>query len=650
MFDLKLFGGLSLESSSAPLAANVHQRRRLSLLAILALAGERGISRERVQAHLWPESAAERARHALDQLLYATRQNLGHDAILSSTSDLRLNRVLFRVDVWEFDHAVSREDWDCAVQLYKGPILNGHHLISSSDFQLWLDAERNQRERDYHRALEALARDATARGEHKEAVQWWLRRSTADPLSAPVALDLMRALAAAGDGTGAVKHARAHQQLVRTALEVEPDPTVDALAATLASRCRPLADDMGSTDSLGTDLSADGPGDSGEPPIAPGAPSELPVTRTPRVVRRSRRIHVAIAALALSLVATSILVRAEWHPSSQVSATSVDRGRTQDAEAHALYLRGRVEWQKRTQDGLGNAVVLFRRATERDPMYAAAFAGLAQSYAMLAYFGFADADAMFPKARAAALRAIEFDSGAGEAYAALGQALAWQHEWKEAETAYRRAIALAPDDATVRQWYALLLAYAGRIDEAVLQTRDASSLDPLSVQINNMHGMMLFHSGDIAGALRQFERTVRAEPDSVWVWQNPWVLSNFGRVAAAAGRHSEAVRLIETAIHAVPGHPRPLLDLAHVYIDDNDPMRARAAFARADTSHAHYEIYRALLHALLGEFDEAFARFQMVNDWPLPALLQVNNERHYLVFRADPRFQEIRKRLNLPPR
>src|SRR5215208_1597159 len=102
MFGLRLFGGLSLESATCSVAPSAQQRRRLSLLALLALAGERGISREKIQAYLWPENSAERARHALDQLLYATRRDLGSEAILSSGTDVRLNASVVRPDVWEF--------------------------------------------------------------------------------------------------------------------------------------------------------------------------------------------------------------------------------------------------------------------------------------------------------------------------------------------------------------------------------------------------------------------------------------------------------------------------------------------------------------------------------------------------------------------
>ena len=108
MFALKLLGGLSLESSTTPVPAGALQRRRLALLAVLALGGERGVSRDIVQAHLWPDSAADRARHALDQLLYASRRDLGRDAVLSRVSELRLNPAVIRPDSWAFDEAVRR--------------------------------------------------------------------------------------------------------------------------------------------------------------------------------------------------------------------------------------------------------------------------------------------------------------------------------------------------------------------------------------------------------------------------------------------------------------------------------------------------------------------------------------------------------------
>jgi serine/threonine-protein kinase len=655
MFVVKVLGGLTIESTDGLVPTGALQRRRLGLLALLALAGERGLSRDRIEAYLWPESDRARARHALDQLLYGTRRELGYESVGSSGTDLRLNPRVVRADICAFDEAVREERWEDAVRLYAGPVLNGVHLEDSSELELWIDAARMQRHQDQLGALDALARAASRRGDVMETVRWRRRQAAVDPLSGPIALDLMRALDAADDRAGALQHARLYQQLVTTTLQVEPDSEVAALAAVIAGP------------SIGHDYEAFSPAPNvfavsdlrdGQSMSAPSGSTVATRDTPPWRFRVGRTGAVVVG---LSAFAAVFLARSQSHPS--LSARPAARGavqsadnrasrvnQTSDAEARALYLRARALWEKRTKTPLEEAVVLFRQATERDPGYAAAYAGLAQSYAMLGYFGFGPADAMFPKARAAALRALELDPQAGDAYAALGQALAWEHEWARSEVAYSQAIRLMPGDPTAHQWYALLLAYLGRAREAAVHTGHASQLDPLSVQVNNMHGMMLYYAGDTDGALRQYANTVDAEPDSAWVRQNPWVLANFSRVAAAAGRHALAVRLAERAVEVVPGHPRPLIDLAYAYVVAGEPDSARASFARADSTHPHYAVYRAVLHGLLGEPNEAFVWFERVNEWPLPSLVTLNCEPRLAGLRADARFERIRQRLHLPLR
>jgi DNA-binding SARP family transcriptional activator/Flp pilus assembly protein TadD len=661
MFVVRVLGGLSVESTAASLPAEALQRRRLSLLALLTLAGERGLSRERIQSYLWPESESSRARHALDQLVYTTRRDLGYDLVISSATELRLSRAVVTADIWMFDEAIHNGRWEEAVGLYSGPVLDGQHLADCADLERWIDAERARSEHDHLRALDALADAATRREDVGDAVRWRRRRSAADPLSVPVALDLMRALEAANDRTGALRHARAFQQLITATLEVEPDPAVTGLANAIAERSGAV-----NTETVADILSAVTHSDRNDPdtlapelPLAASPPAGVPRGRR-AVVRLSAGV-LALSGLAAVLVSRSHSLRSASTAGAEMHARTVSRNagrvesskprghQTTDPEARSLLFRARASWDKRTKEPLEEAVVLFRQAIERDPEYAAAYAGLAQSYAMLGYFGFAPADAMFSKARAAALRSIALDSTAGgDAYAALGQALAWQHAWSESEAAYQRALELSPADATAHQWYALLLAYLGRAREAAVHTGHASRLDPLSLQANNMHGMMLYYAGDLDGAMRQYERTVDAEPDSAWVRRNPWVLANFSRVAATAGRHALAVRLVERALEAVPAHPRPLFDLAFAYVAAGKPDSAQAAFARADPTHPHYAVYRALVHGLLGERDEAFMWFERVTEWPLPSLVTLSSEPRLARLRADPRFERIRARLNIP--
>lgn len=656
-FALRLFGGLAIESDTAAVGPAVQQRRRLGLLALLALGGERGMSRDRIQAYMWPESDTGRARHALDQLLYATRRDLGPDAILpSNAADLRLNGLLVRPDLWLFDEAVRCEQWSDAVDLYAGPLLDGIHLDLAAEFEQLLDSERRRRQHDHHRALEALARQAGAAGDPAAAVQWWRRRSLAEPTSLPVAVELMQALADAGDRAGAVQHARTYQRLVRETLEIEPDPSIERLAQRIAAApaTSPVQASIRVPSAPSGVAHVEGvtPASTADTVTADARDARAERERSSKTWWRPRRISItlgfALALVVLPLIWSGVAARSDPSPPRAVHPSDVS-AQSADGAARVLYLRGRAEWNKRTKTGLDSAVVLYRRAIDRDPTFAAAYTGLAEAYVMLGYFGFSPTDATFPKARAAALRALELDPRAGEAYAALGQVLAGEHAWAEADQAYRRALQLSPNVATVHQWYALLLAYLGRSHQAAVHTAEASRLDPLSNQINNMYGMMLFYDHDLTGALRQYERTVVDEPDSAWVRQNPWVLTNFARVALAAGRYDQALHLVDRALVVVPTHPRALFDLAMVYLARGDTAAARAALARADSTSPQYAADRACFYGLLGDFDRAYALLDQLGEMPLPQLVTITNEPALAAMRADPRYARFRKKLGMPP-
>lgn len=677
MFALRLLGGLSLESEAAPVGPGAQQRRRLSLLALLALAGERGMSRDRLQAYMWPESDTARARHALDQLLHATRRDLRADSIVASGSaDLRLNGGVISPDLWQFDTAIRAENWQLAAEMYGGPLLDGVHLDLGTDFEQLLDAERLRREHDYHHALEVLARQAAAAGNAPDALRWWRRRSLAEPTSLPVALELMQALAAARDRAGAVQYARTYQRLIRETLEIEPDGAIETLARQIAAHTGSATN----TRSIEVAASAAAAITADVLPAASEAISAVQPRERSTVVSAAARPGIwrpraiAVALGAALTIAVMPLIRSGFSAHSESVSPPVAGGsdsasaalqqggpelstslspadaRSTDPAARVLYLRGRAQWNKRSKLGLDSAVVLYRHAIDRDPTFAAAYTGLAEAYVMLGYFGFAPTDATFPKSRAAALRALELDPHDGEAYAALGQVLAGEHAWAQADEAYRHALHLSPDNATVHQWYALLFAYLGRAHDAAVHTAMASRLDPLSVQINNMYGMMLYYDHDLNGAMRQYERTVVDEPDSAWVRQNPWVLTNFARVAIAAGHYEQALRLVNRALVVVPTHPRALFDLAMVYLAKGDTATARAALARADSTNPQSKADLACFYGLLGDFDRAYALFGQIHEMPLPQLVTITNEPALAAMRADPRYQQLRRRLGMPPR
>jgi DNA-binding SARP family transcriptional activator/TolB-like protein len=223
VFTLNLFGGIALAGPEGPLAGRVSQRRRLAVLAILGVAHDRGLRRERIVALLWPDADDASARHLLSDSLYVIRGALGEHALLVAGEDVRLNRQAVRCDVGDFLDALDAGELERAVDAYRGVLLDGFVLPDAPEFEPWLDGERERLARLHRRALETLAGGCAAAGDPAGNVRWLQRLAAADPLDAAVATRLVRALADSGDLVGALRHTRVHAARLRQALEVEPD-------------------------------------------------------------------------------------------------------------------------------------------------------------------------------------------------------------------------------------------------------------------------------------------------------------------------------------------------------------------------------------------------------------------------------------------
>src|SRR6266699_2660519 len=234
MLVLDLLGTLSLRNETHPVPVAAQQKRPLGLLAILGLSARQGLSRDRIEAYLWPESSSARAQHALDQTVYAIRHALGSDVIVATGRELRLNPDLVRVDAWEFEQAIRAGQWTAAVDHYKGPLLDGFYFADSHELESWIDTNRTRLRLEYQKAIELLAHLAAEASDHSQAVIWLRRLANSDPLPAGATKKLMLALAAAGDRAGAVQYARVYQELVRQELEMEPDSEIEDLAAALS--------------------------------------------------------------------------------------------------------------------------------------------------------------------------------------------------------------------------------------------------------------------------------------------------------------------------------------------------------------------------------------------------------------------------------
>ncbi len=227
---LRTFGTVSIEADGGLLSGRCTQRRRLALLALLAAARDRGVSRDKLLAYLWPERDTEHGRHALSQALYAIRQELGDTAVTAGLDDLRLDPAVVASDIAEFELALAAGRHEDAVGLYTGPFLDGFFVPDAPEFERWAESERQRLAAAHAAALESLARAATARGDHAGAVVRWRRRAADDPLDPRIALHLMRAMADDGDRAAAIRHARVHAALLRQEFEVGPNVAVQTFA------------------------------------------------------------------------------------------------------------------------------------------------------------------------------------------------------------------------------------------------------------------------------------------------------------------------------------------------------------------------------------------------------------------------------------
>ena len=234
MIRINTLGCLSVRGDNgSPLAGAAAQPRRMAILALLARAGERGVSRDKVLALLWPDADSERGSRTLAQALYALRKDLVAEDAITGSKELRFDPALVNSDVGEFASAVARGDDARATELYAGPFLDGFHIAGAEEFARWVERERMVLAQDHARALESLARRALSTGDAARAVDWWKRLAAIEPLNARVTVGLMEALAAGGDRAAAIRHARVYEVLVEQELDLPPDREVRALAERL---------------------------------------------------------------------------------------------------------------------------------------------------------------------------------------------------------------------------------------------------------------------------------------------------------------------------------------------------------------------------------------------------------------------------------
>jgi tetratricopeptide (TPR) repeat protein len=319
-----------------------------------------------------------------------------------------------------------------------------------------------------------------------------------------------------------------------------------------------------------------------------------------------------------------------------------------DPVAHQLYLKGRFYWNKRMPDAYQTALRYFQQAIDRDPGYAPAYSGLADTYALLAVppSEVAPPTEMMPKARQAAFKALELDDTLAEAHTSLAFVLAqFDWNWKEADREFERAIELNPGYASARYWYALHLAAQGRLDDALAEDRRALELDPLSLIVNTSLGRTLYFSRRFDEAVEQLRKTIEMDPAF------PIAHYRLGLVYAAKGQLRDAIAEYEKLQGPAAVSLAPALT-GNALGRSGDAAGARRMIARlAALSKERYvpAAHVAFIHVGLGDRDQAFAWLAKARDERSDFIRFVKVDPLFDPLRSDPRFPELVKSVGLEP-
>ena len=313
---LRTFGGLWIVDVAA---ANGGPRPRpLALLAILAVAGAKGASRDQVIGILWPDSTSDRARHALSQTIYSMRRDVGADVVLA-TPNLRLDGELISSDVADFQNAVRDKNWGEAARLYVGPFLGGFYLADAPEFERWMEAERASLAADGLRAIETAAKGAAADGRQAEAADLWFRLAQLDPVNARFTISYMEALVAQGDRTTALSHGKAYAALLKREFDAEPDAAVQRLMSTLRDAERATTDPVRAFEAAVEDTM---PGSRvAEPSGFLAAAHPLPVTPVLHESARGTHPFWKTAVIGASLLGIGMLVALGWRTAASSHET-----------------------------------------------------------------------------------------------------------------------------------------------------------------------------------------------------------------------------------------------------------------------------------------------------------------------------------------
>lgn len=611
---LKVFGSPVLLRDGQPVSGAGTQRRRLALLATLAIAappGRGGIARERLLELLWPDADEERGRAALSQALYAIRRELGADDAITGSTDLRLSSEHLQCDYWDFLRAAEEGDDARAAALRTAPLLDGFDLSEARGFDLWIETQRNDAEHRWREATERAVRRATQRGDLTEVVRWRRALANADPLSGATAVALARALAEAGEPEAALRQLRVHTELVRQELEAEPQVEVTRLTEAIQrGEVAPKAAPDG----------AAGVAPASEvPPPAPGSlPATTEATRDVAALvapaaagpterrRHAPRLVLLGAALGIGLLAIRATLARPARSADPAPSPADTMPVSTSAEALRLYWAGTEAMASGRRDA---AIAQLRGALRADPEMGEAALRLA------AVLGGGD-----PEFLPLLKRAFE-NSGR----TTLRNRLLLREEWYRVTAdpqlvpVMDSLLAAYPNDLEIRMHAAGPALYqqadfprARRLLESVWDA-DSANIRPTTtgrcyaceavVHLTTVH----FNADSIAAAERMVRRYVALTPRDPLAWERLATV-----LERSPSRYAEMRAAVDSAVRLGRPSARQLEVIAATRIGDSLAFeRALAALQTAPGERDRSVAWaRALLYRNLGHLEAALAEAQ----------------------------------------
>ncbi len=699
MITVQLLGGASLRSGDIPLVGPPAQRHRIALLTLIVAAWPQPLSRDRAMALLWPERDDANARRLLNLAVHVLRAALGEGAIASTGDGLLLNPSLLDCDLHELRAAIAGDAAERVVRLYTGPLLDGFHLDDSTEFGHWLDECRRELSHAYTGALLAVARKEEQSGDVHGRVRTYLRLVAADPHSGVYAQGLMHALDAADDRAGAIQHASEYAQRLRVDLELDPDPTVVALAKQLreAAPGRVRAPAVAVLPFL--NLSADPENEYFADGITEDVIAHLSKIRALKVISRTsvmpftQRQH-SVKQIGAALGATTVLDGSVRHVGDRVRIVAnlidvqtdrhlwsetydrdvldifaiqtdvainiaaalkaelsrdeqarVGRAPTKDMQAYRIFLQGRHWYVEYTPESLTRAIDYFDRAIARDPTFALAWANLAMAHTELAEGGTMAPDVAYRRAVDAATNALRLDPELGAAHCTMGFLKGVrEYDWSGAEQAFKRALDLSPSSAVTYDLYGRLCAALERYDEAIALQRRAHELDPLAHRMDVV--TTLLRAGRHREALVEAEEAIELDPTYARA------RATLGWVYFLNGRQAEGLAELERAVAASQENTMWLGQLGEAYAMAGNAAKAREILDQLEErARAGYvsPYHFAYVYTGLGDTDRAM-------DWLERAVAERTGPAYSIKgsfllapLHTHPRFRALLRQMKLEP-